>query len=61
LAVLGSSPEVKIRTIVSAPELMVIHRTKQNLTLACAWFSPLLAHEKSNPDVEDFTSGMDFN
>jgi hypothetical protein len=40
---------------------MIIHETKRDLMLPCDSFSPLLAHEKSNPEVEDFTSGMDSN
>jgi hypothetical protein len=39
----------------------MIHETKHDLMFPCDLFSPLLAQEKSNPDVEDFTSGMDFN
>jgi hypothetical protein len=58
---LGSRPEVKILTIVSAQELIMIHYTKHDLTLPCELFWPLLAHEKSNPDIENFISGMDFN
>jgi hypothetical protein len=40
---------------------MMIHETKHDLMFPCDLFSPLLAQEKSKPDVEDFTSGMDFN
>jgi hypothetical protein len=40
---------------------MMIHYTKYDFTLPCHLFSSLLAHEKSNRDVEDFTSEMDFN
>jgi hypothetical protein len=39
----------------------MIHSTKHDRTLPCELFWPLLAHEKLNPDVENFTSGMDFN
>jgi hypothetical protein len=39
----------------------MIHETKHDLTLPCDLFSSLLAHEKSNPDIEDFTSGIGFN
>jgi hypothetical protein len=39
---------------------MMIHETKHDLTLPCDLFSPLLALEKSNSEVEDFTSGMRF-
>jgi hypothetical protein len=58
---LGSSLEVKVLIIVSAQELIMIYSTKHDLTLPCELFWPLLAREKSNPDVENFTSGMDFN
>jgi hypothetical protein len=47
--------------MVSVPELMMIHDTKHDLTLLCELFWPLLAHEKSNPDVEKLTSGMEFD
>jgi hypothetical protein len=39
----------------------MIHETKHDLTLACGLLWPLLVQEKSNPDVENFTSRMDFN
>jgi hypothetical protein len=58
---LRSSPEVKVLTIVSAQELIMIHEIKHDLTLPRELFWPLFAHEKSNPEVENFTSGMDFN
>jgi hypothetical protein len=57
----GRTPQVKVRSIVSAPELMMIHETKHDLTLPCDLFSPLRPREKSNRDVDDLTSGMDFN
>jgi hypothetical protein len=40
---------------------MIIHLTSHDLTFPCDLFSPLLAHEKANPDLEDFTSGTNFN
>jgi hypothetical protein len=58
---LGSSPKVKVPTIASAQELIMIPDTKHDLTLPCELFWPLLAHEKSNPDLENSISGMDFN
>jgi hypothetical protein len=39
----------------------MIHETKRDLTLPYELFWPLPAHEKSNPDVEDYTSRMDVN
>jgi hypothetical protein len=39
----------------------MIHSAKHDFTPPCELFWPLLAHEKSNPDVENVTSGMDFN
>jgi hypothetical protein len=38
----------------------MIHSTKHDLTLPYDLFWPLLTHEKSNLDIEDFTSGMNF-
>jgi hypothetical protein len=39
----------------------MIHETKHDLPFPRELFWPLLAHEKTNPDDENFTSGMDFN
>jgi hypothetical protein len=39
----------------------MIHETKHDLTLPRELFWPLLAHEKSNPDIENFRSAMDLN
>jgi hypothetical protein len=39
----------------------MIHDPKHDLTFPCELFWPFLAHEKSNSDIESFTSGMDFN
>jgi hypothetical protein len=39
----------------------MIHQTKRDLTFPCELFWLLLAHEKSNWDVENFASGMDLN
>jgi hypothetical protein len=39
----------------------MIHSTKYDRALPSEFFRPLLARQNSNPDVENVTSGMDFN